>query len=305
MIPITANVLFLSIAFCQSVTSTRVETLQSNDDKAVSSHQQMNIAFDLPDITATVKTASGDFQLEAYKSIDNDRILNGGSKERTSRLFWVSVGFPNFVKTVGGKSSKNSKLFHFSAKGFRAYIEMMTDSHRLHLAKTATTKYQVNISDAQVVNLILSSFKCSLLLFDETGKKYLLDGKVTDFRHFPLRMDFYAPLKSHERKLFLDFMYESEADLEFDCSMESSGGKLMKTNTLVINADQLQQIGLEEKLFGPSGAKGKDSVYVTRDQMTTLASEMYSTLNIVEDYQMPEIQFSEEFVNGLISQVNE
>ena len=87
------------------------------------------------------------------------------------------------------------------------------------------------------------------------------------------------------------------------CAILPQLGKLAKTNTLTISAQQQQLLGLREKLFGQASSNGPGDVYVTRDQMTDLASEMYSTLNIVEDYQIPEIQFSEAFVDGMINQI--
>lgn len=83
----------------------------------------------------------------------------------------------------------------------------------------------------------------------------------------------------------------------------------MKTNTLTIGIQQMEQISLKDKLFGPV-TMGSDNVaqpqtvYVTREQMTELASEMYSTLNIVEEYQMQETPFREAFVEGLLTQVS-
>jgi hypothetical protein len=53
-------------------------------------------------------------------------------------------------------------------------------------------------------------------------------------------------------------------------------------------------------LYGPSS-----EVYVTRDQLSDIAIEMYTSLNIVEEYEMPMYQFNENFIEGLISQVSE
>jgi hypothetical protein len=60
-----------------------------------------------------------------------------------------------------------------------------------------------------------------------------------------------------------------------------------------------QKVSLD-KLFGPSS-----EVYVTRDQLSDIAIEMYTSLNIVEEYEMPMYQFNENFIEGLISQVSE
>ena len=179
---------------------------------------------------------------------------------------------------------------------------MLTPDQRRELASTAKTKYRLEITEKQILNLILSKFECSLAMFDETGNKYLLVGNVHEFREFPLRMDFLARPRSIERKLFDELLSDS-SDLRFLCSM-ASHGKLMKTNSLTITSEQQQLIGIEEKLFGPVTSDNSNSnVYVTRDQMSLLSSEMHSTLNIVEDYQMSEGQFSEAFIDGMINQI--
>ena len=64
----------------------------------------------------------------------------------------------------------------------------------------------------------------------------------------------------------------------------------MRTNTLTIDLKQMEQIGLMDKLTGSSITQSEpESVGVARNQMTEVSREMYSMLNIVEDYQMPEI----------------
>jgi hypothetical protein len=84
----------------------------------------------------------------------------------------------------------------------------------------------------------------------------------------------------------------------------SAQGKMTPSNSLTISSAKLQELGLENKLYGPTGSTGKESVYVTRDQMASLAAEMYSTLNIVEDYEMPETQFTDAFVDELVRQMS-
>jgi len=66
----------------------------------------------------------------------------------------------------------------------------------------------------------------------------------------------------------------------------------------------LDELRLEEKLFGPAKKPNSSAfVYVTRDQLMSLAMDTSSALNIVEEYQMPETQFGEAFVEGLVSQI--
>ena len=278
----------------------------NNIDREVEIHARdladTNIAFDLPDLTVTMETKTGTHQLEAYKSVNNDKIIRDRATDQVSQLFWVSVGRPTFVKTPTKSNANEIAVFHSSNFGFTAYIQMLTPDQRSELASTAKNKYRLDVAEKQILNLILSNFECSLVMFDETGEKHLLTGNVHEFREFPLRMDFLARPRSIERKLFDELLSDS-SDLRFVCNM-ASHGKLMKTNTLTITSEQQQLIGIEEKLFGPATSdESNNNVYVTRDQMTGLSSEMYSTLNIVEDYQMSEGQFSDAFVEGMINQI--
>jgi len=256
-----------------------------------------------------VETSSGQFQLEAFKSINSDRILRDlqkagqltTSRMTTSQLSWVSVGVPLLYETPAKGNANVSRLFHFTKFGFYTHIQMLSPAHSKLLATIASRKYNVSVEGDQIVHLVLSSFECSLLLHDDADNTYLLKGQVTTFCNFPLRMDFKAPRNSVERKLFHEQFTESqnENDLHLVCSMASKG-KHVKTNTLTITSHEIEQLGLE-KLFGQAQSSNSSSfVYVTRDQMISLAADMYSTLNIIEDFQMPETQFSEAFVEGLI-----
>lgn len=57
------------------------------------------------------------------------------------------------------------------------------------------------------------------------------------------------------------------------------------------------QLGLTDKIFGPA-----NEVYVTRNQISDLTTEIYQKLNIIEDYQMAQSEFSDNFLDYFISQ---
>lgn len=73
----------------------------------------------------------------------------------------------------------------------------------------------------------------------------------------------------------------------------------MKTNTLTLTASQVNHLDLVDRLFGPA-----NETSVSREQMSTLAVEMYSSLNIMEEYQIPETQFKESFIDEFIRLVS-
>ena len=80
-----------------------------------------NIAFDLPDLTVLVETTTGSYQLEAFKSVNNDKIIEDSTSNKTNKapqLNWVSVGKPTFVNTSDPKNPKVYNLFHRSNFGF-------------------------------------------------------------------------------------------------------------------------------------------------------------------------------------------
>lgn len=57
---------------------------------------------------------------------------------------------------------------------------------------------------------------------------------------------------------------------------------------------------MDDKLFGNA-----NEVYVSRNQMANLAADMYGKLDIYEDYEMEEKEFSQAFVEEMIKQTSE
>ena len=81
-----------------------VSTEADHEQRASDDSSESNIAFDSADLTAVVGTLTGEYQLEAYRSINNDPILLAISKEqnsanlgRISQLRWMSIGQPMFI----------------------------------------------------------------------------------------------------------------------------------------------------------------------------------------------------------------
>jgi len=63
----------------------------------------------------------------------------------------------------------------------------------------------------------------------------------------------------------------------------AASAKKKLTNTLTITSEQMDQHGIEDKLFGNASREGKDCTYVTRHQICMLYREMYQTLDIYEN----------------------
>jgi hypothetical protein len=177
---------------------------------------------------------------------------------------------------------------------------MLTPEHRQLLAQTATSKYGLEIKASQIAHLVLDKFECNMIL-NKGADRFLIHGEVVDFRAFPLQMDFLAPEGSPEREALLHRLNikkkkNKKVNLQFVCQL-ASVGRIVLVNTLSISSSQFQELGITEKLFGPAS-----STYVTREQLNQLAGTIYSSFNIVEEFEMPELQFQPVFVEEMIRQ---
>jgi hypothetical protein len=83
-------------------------------------------------------------------------------------------------------------------------------------------------------------------------------------------------------------------DLKFSCKL-STVSNIVKINTLSISNSQFQELEIKEKLLGPAS-----SAYISREQMNQLSGELYSSLNVFEEYEMPEYRFQQNFVEDFI-----
>ena len=172
---------------------------------------------------------------------------------------------------------------------------MLTKEQRKLIAKTASEKYRLDIAPSQIAHLVLDRFECNFYFQDEYN---YITGKVRNFRKFPLRMDFDAPEGSPGREALLSGLQQN-INLEFRCKL-TSVSHTVKINTLAISSSEFQEMGIREKLLGPAS-----STYVSRGQLNLLASQLFSSLNVVEEYEMPEYKFKQYFVEDFIGLASE
>jgi hypothetical protein len=167
---------------------------------------------------------------------------------------------------------------------------MLTQKQRTILAKAASEKYSHNIAPAQINHLVLDNFECK---FCYHQNKNCIIGNVQQFLKFPLKIDFHAPEESQEREAFNNQLQQN-SNLEFSCKL-SSVSHTVKVNTLAISSSEFQQMGIRKKLLGSAS-----TAYVTREQLNHLARKLHTTLNVAEEYEMPEYQFQQFFVEDFI-----
>ena len=262
--------------FCQEIKN----PLISNDDK---------IVFGLVDITIEVNENDDVYKIEAFKTKDNDEILSRNNSYEFSKLAWVSIGYPKFVRN---KRNKGHNIFHFTDNSVFAKISMLTNDYKKYIVDAIKSKYRVSVGTNQITTMSLSKFDCETSVFDKNNKGKMLHSHVRNFAKFPLELQFQYPKNSNEHQIF-----QNNPELHFDCVIKA-GAAQKKSNVLTINHNQLNELRIIEDLFGPSS-----EVYVTRNQLTNLAFDIFTSLDIVEEYQIPEKDFNIKFVDDLITQI--
>lgn len=263
------------------------------------SYQQSNInniVFDLADLTIDYETDSGVLHLEAFKSSLNDVIIESKATDKYGQLNWLSIGHPKLVLTP--TVYKNYSLFNLKPEGYDISVELLTHNYRNLFKDVVKRKYNIDIKPEQIVSLIPAKFECKIAFYNEDQTKILINGKAIQLSSFPLRVSFSAPFKTKERISFEEKLKQEILDLEIVCDINSQG-KAYRQNTFIISAQQLNQLGLTDEIFG----NGQET-YVTRNQISSLSSELYQRLNIIEDYQIPESQFSDDFKDEFIKQTS-
>jgi microcystin-dependent protein len=266
----------------------------------VSSQSDGKISFKLVDITIDVEENDNQIHLQAFKSELNDGILDKHNVTEFKKLQWVSLGNPKFTITSNIRKKNKSQIFHFNHEGFYVFVEMLTNVHKQLIVNAIKEKKDASVKMNQITNMILSRFACSYSVSDGP-RTYLITGEVGNFYEYPLKLMFATSIDSIERQIFQKILFsnqQEDADLNFKCEIEAGGTESLK-NVLSINYEQINKLQITERLFGPAS-----TTLVTRNQLSDLAMEMYSNLDIYEDYSLPFLEFKHEFVEGLIKQAS-
>jgi len=122
---------------------------------------------------------------------------------------------------------------------------------------------------------------------------FFYKGKVKEFNSVPYKVIFDYMVDSKERNV-LEKKLASKKNIDLECTI-SGGAQTKKTNRFSISAQESSKMNLEENLFG-----GADSKYVTRNQLAKLANLVQSRMHVLEDYQIPEEKFSDEFIDTIL-----
>jgi hypothetical protein len=259
------------------------------DNQTSIESKSTNFIFESPNVVKEYTREDGtSVKLDAYKTSQNEALTTSG---QFSGLRWVSIGKPEIVKT------NDQGLFQMQNKiSFSLRFEMLTNRDKEVLADEVKRAKGFTVDPSQFSDIDPNTIECSIELYDLKDQKIVqLKGKVFGLRESPYELEFKYPIGTKERNLFEEEIKSDPVDLKFKCSI-TAGAQLKKSNTFTITLQESNNIKLSEKLFGPANES-----FVTRDQLTELSNEVNSNFNVVEDYQIPQDQFSSAFVQDIIS----
>ncbi len=148
-------------------------------------------AYTSPDLIVSYTHQNIAYQLEAFKSTTNDKILVEKDANKYAQLLWASLGHPLLVKIQ--TNSNKSQLFHFSAERFYTHVSMLSDQHKQLFVDHVRHEYNVNVSVEQIVSLPIAEFRCRLKVVSSGGKKAVFIGKVSDLNRNPFQLEFLVP----------------------------------------------------------------------------------------------------------------
>jgi hypothetical protein len=242
------------------------------------------------DITLEVEDDEGTVHyMEVFKSNINDKIIQSKRHEDYSKLKWYSLGIPTLIEN----KYLNKSLINFNSNGFHIFVQLLTNQHRKRIIKEIHYKYKINADYNQINNIIANKFTCFLQLRCNS-EKTKFHGSTKDFSKFPLRVEFDI---NDKQKECLNRLNEDE--LTFFCTLNTLS-KNEKKNYLKIDSSVYEKINIETEVFG-----SRDSVYLTRHQLGTISSRLHSNLNILEEYEIDEKEFNQQFFDNFLSQITQ
>ena len=249
-----------------------------------------NIFNNEQDITIEIEDDEGTVHyMEVFKSNINDKIIQSKRHEDYSKLKWYSLGIPTLIEN----KYLNKSLINFNSNGFHIFVQMLTNEYRKRIIKEIYFKYKINVDYNQITNIIANKFACYLQV-KCNSERTKFHGLTKDFSKFPLRVEFEI---NDKQKECLNKLNDDE--LTFYCTLHTLS-KNERKNYLRVDSSVYEKMNIETDIFG-----SQDSVYLTRHQLGTLASRLYSNLNILEEYEIDEKEFNQQFLDSFLMQITQ
>ena len=250
------------------------------------------------DITVEYRDNNKSYHIEAFRSTNNDKIIENSLTNQYGRLEWHSIGSPLLTNIYSSKISSLSfaNLFQITPSGFSVFIEFLNEAHKKAIIEKIKSKYAIDVKTSQIYQLKFSEITCFIEIICENEESIKLKSSTKIFTKFPLEIKF---IEQDKKKLtcFHQYLVEHQ-HIDLECTA-SRNSKNVKKNYFSINAQQINSNDLMDKLFGDG-----DEKFVSREQMANFANEIYTSFHVYSEYEMPKDEFSSKFVEGLIKQTN-
>ena len=136
-----------------------------------------NYVFDLADLSYDFNINNGFVHLEAFKSEQNNVIIDKKLIERYGQLRWGSIGYPQITINKESDNSSINQIFEMRPEGFSIKVETLTDRHRILFTELINETYDINVKPRQILSLVSTNFDCQLVFFWK-GEKILISGKA-------------------------------------------------------------------------------------------------------------------------------
>lgn len=225
----------------------------------------------------------GIIHIDAFKTTNNDQIIASKDSTAYGGLRWVSLGRPKLV---------SNDMVVISNEKISIFFTMLTLRDKEELKNEVKRVKGINVDTKNFVDIPAKSVDCAINIYDNDNL-VILKGNVIDFVNLPYEIQFKYFPNAPERKAF-EKRIKSKDSLDFECEV-TSGTKIKRTNTFTLTLDEINNMQLIDQLFGPAS-----EIYVSRQQLTNLANDIYLSMNVIEDYQIAGDQFSSNFVDELI-----
>ena len=261
---------------------------------AYDSSKRGSISFENADITIVLQTVSGRQVAQAFNASTNSFPPH--------KMRWVSLGVPRLLARTtsnahnGNLNSSKPELFEFAPGGVYVYIETLSSSVAVELAKEASIKYDHRIESSQFlpIDKHIGSFSCIIDLFDSDKKDFTRIFGEAEIIGNPVVVFFRLPNASEKYEKILT---NAQRQVIIKCNVESRVSEwkqnIVTISTLEESNSYANYIGRPDstkRLYKPN----EDGVF---NEFISLSTEEYRVANFFEEsYELARRSILEEFL---------
>lgn len=162
--------------------------------------------------------------MRAYRSIRNVEILQRKEHQEFSQLTWFSIGYPILSHLSSKNSFPISNVFEITSFGFELGIDVLTNTQKELFIKKIKSKYGIDVTTEQIIELIPSELKCTTKVICSNGTNLILNGEANALSSFPLNVEF---IELEKFECFEHHLIEHNR-LKVDCVIKKNRKQLNK-----------------------------------------------------------------------------